>query len=201
MLPTVEGLLLRHGDIPYDPIQAHAYYLRTRELKGRTTGTPQAPIALTKKDSTSTAVKPVKKVVVPITLVSKQRQEAVNIRVSAIQERLSKLNGVLSDLIAELEAKGGKEDKTDKTKSEASSKAGSDKKTELTPTQKREAAVKAKELYDKTKKDVPKVKSKEELQKEITKVREQIKKIRVELKDAVEKARQHVSKSKTVQGR
>lgn len=33
-----DGTMLMHGRTPYDPVKAHEYYLRTRELKGRKKG-------------------------------------------------------------------------------------------------------------------------------------------------------------------
>jgi hypothetical protein len=33
-----DGTILMHGKVPYDPVKAHEYYVRTRELKGRKKG-------------------------------------------------------------------------------------------------------------------------------------------------------------------
>jgi len=38
-----DGTTLMHGAKPYDPAKARAYYLRTRELKGRKKGTAPPP--------------------------------------------------------------------------------------------------------------------------------------------------------------
>jgi hypothetical protein len=36
-----DGTILMHARAPYDPVKAHQYYLRTRELKGRRKGKPE----------------------------------------------------------------------------------------------------------------------------------------------------------------
>lgn len=35
-----DGTILMHGRMPYDPVKAHEYYMRTRQLKGRKKGSP-----------------------------------------------------------------------------------------------------------------------------------------------------------------
>jgi hypothetical protein len=35
-----DGTILMHGRAPYDPVKAHEYYIRTRQLKGRKKGSP-----------------------------------------------------------------------------------------------------------------------------------------------------------------
>ena len=35
MIELPDGTVLMHGKGPYDPVKAHAYYMRTRQLKGR----------------------------------------------------------------------------------------------------------------------------------------------------------------------
>jgi hypothetical protein len=36
-----DGTILMHGRAPYDPVKAHEYYLRTRQLTGRRKGAPR----------------------------------------------------------------------------------------------------------------------------------------------------------------
>lgn len=35
MIELPDGTVLMHGNAPYDPVKAHEYYMRTRQLKGR----------------------------------------------------------------------------------------------------------------------------------------------------------------------
>jgi len=39
-MKLADGTILMHGDTPYDPVKAHEYYIRTRQLKGRHGGSP-----------------------------------------------------------------------------------------------------------------------------------------------------------------
>lgn len=39
-----DGTILMHGAAPYDPVKAHEYYIKNRQLKGRKTGTAMPPV-------------------------------------------------------------------------------------------------------------------------------------------------------------
>ena len=189
---TPEEILLRHGELPYDPQKSREYYLRTRKLKGRQASSTPVPTSRA-KGSATVAVKTIKNVVKPLRLTSKQRQESVNARVGSLRKRLDYLKNVLKDLLKEAESKEPAKKET------TSNKRDSGKQRDQTVQQKREAAVRSKDFYDKNKKTDDS--SDKNVEADIEKVREKIRKIRAQLKDAIENARQHSSKLKTVKGR
>lgn len=118
---TPDGAVLMHGPSPYDPKKAHAYYLRTRVLKGRKKGT-----SYTVKGSDGTTRTLSKKEL------ATQKQNTAE-RVTKIKERLHELSGELSKRMAEARA------------AEAESKKGP------TTADKTEAAREAKKYRDKNK--------------------------------------------------
>ena len=179
---------LLHAELPYDPVKAREYYLRTRNLKGRQGGVKQIPATSIK------GVIPVgvKKSVTPLRITAKQRQDAVNGRVADLRKRLDRLKIVLNDLVKE--AMSNKSKDPSSVKKDGGQKESSQK-SNLTTTQKREAATRSKEFYEKNKKpsDNPR-----DVEDNIRKVRESIKKIRAELNAAIEQARGPLSNSKSV---
>ena len=194
---TPEEILLMHGDLPYDASKAHEYYLRNRKLKGREAGgQDDVHSSRTSKGRAATAAK-LSKRAGPPRLTSKQRQDAVNGRVASLRKRLDRLKVVLEDLLKEAQKHDGKKDEPAKKEE---NKAGTDKKSELTTKQKREAAVRSKEYYEKNKKPADKFDS-EQSQMDIKKVRAKIREIRAQLRAAIEKARRQSSNIKTVKGR
>jgi hypothetical protein len=100
MMKLPNGEELMHGKAVYDPIKAHAYYLRTRKLKGRQpaavkeTGGPQ------KLKTSFTVDTPAGKTEILTTQqLAKQKAYAAT-RVTAIQKRLATLNAALKAKIA-----------------------------------------------------------------------------------------------------
>lgn len=188
--------LLIHAEEPYNSQQAHEYYLRNRELKGRQPAA-QKPIPISRnKNAPPAAVKTGKKVVkggkAPV-LISVKRQQAVDGRVSGLQERLAKLETRLTELL-------------DKAKKKEEKKNEPEKKSDLTAKQK-QSAEKSSEKYAKENKEEIAKKAKEKREEDpdanlsIDEVRAKIVKIKAELKEAIQKARQKSSNNKTVQGR
>lgn len=186
--------LLIHGEEPYNSQQAHEYYLRTRELKGRKPAA-QAPTPTARvKNAPAVAVKTAKNVGKAPVLISVKRQQAVDGRVSKLQARLAELETLLTDLL-------------DKAKKKEEKKNDPDKKSDLTAKQK-QAAEKSSDKYAKENKEEIAKKAKEKREEEnpdaklsIDEVKEKIVKIKAELKAAIEKARQKSTNSQTVKGR
>lgn len=181
LMPDDSALL--HSGRPYDPAAARAYYLRTRQLKGRKLGI----VDTSSKESHSPKVVSITKNSFKPIGTSKRRQDEADARVVSIRARLDRLKDVLNTLVQEATPKTSTSTKKDTPSS------GPDKKSDLTTKQKKEAAVRSKDFYDKNKKttttpDKP----------DIDEVRAKIKKIRVELKAAVERARNSKTASKAV---
>jgi len=164
----------------YDPVKAHEYYLRTRKLKGRNTGsvdntsTPNG-----KAPNVSTPPKPS----APQPTVESVTKE----RTEKLRARLEKLKELLASLVKEAKDRSGvdqpaKADDTAKDKAKDTTSAEEDK----TAKQKREAAKAAKEYYEKNK-DVA------TLQQEIADVKAKIKDAREKITAAVAKAREEAA--------
>lgn len=101
-----DGTVLMHGSAPYDPVKAHEYYLKTRELKGRKKGSAAPPPS--KVPVKGLGTKP-KKPTNPQEL-ARQRQYAAK-RVAEIKSKLADLNARLKKAMAdakEAEAKSKK---------------------------------------------------------------------------------------------
>lgn len=183
MWPPDDSALL-HATKPYDPQKAREYYLRTRELKGRKSGSKETPIgrrpaAPSKQKSHPKASN--------LRLVAESRQASLEVRLNNLRDVLAKL------------LEKAKEGIDTETKSDPATKKTSDSKSSkqepLTGAAKAKAAKASKDYYEKNKE--PSAKDDEKLKERIEEVRQKILKIREELKAAIEKARQQ-SQSKTV---
>jgi hypothetical protein len=115
-----DGTILMHGRTPYDPVKAHEYYIRTRQLKGRKKGSPTFSV---RKTSGKT-----------VTLTSRelteQRAYAAK-RINDIKLKLAELNAKLSVAMREArdkKAKSGREAKKPPTAAEKSEAARESKK-------------------------------------------------------------------------
>ena len=179
---------LLHAVLPYDPIKAREYYLRTRNLKGRQGGVEQTPT------SSSKSVVPVRiiKSVSPLKVTSKQRQDAVNARVSDLRKRLDTLKITLQELVKQSKTNTKRDNESVKRET---SQGRSEKRSDLTTKQKREASTRSKDFYEKNKKpsDTP-----VDVEENIRKVREKIKKIRAELRIAISQARTSIANPNAV---
>lgn len=132
----------------YDPVRAHEYYLRTRDLKGR--GPVKLPPPVTRKSGVTkpTAIrhpaivkpKPTKKVV----KTAEQRRKEIEAQVSALKTRLETLRNILSELVKQAQARSGATP-ADSKKTASNSK--------LTSAQKKAASDAAKKYYEKHKND------------------------------------------------
>lgn len=127
----------------YDPAKRHEQYLRTRELKGRTTSAKPAPTRTTTRTSTKPAPNKAKAAPKPSIAEMEKHVEELKTKLAALRE-------VLAELVAKAKARSGVEEPSDSPKS---SGAGGTKTTHTKKTeqQKAEDAKKAKEYYEKNK--------------------------------------------------
>lgn len=92
-----DGTILMHKNAVYDPVKAHAYYMRTRHLKGRRKGGTEIVVPRQKS-----------RLPIPEKLSSKQRleeQAAVAERITRIKQNLAKLSMELKKLMSEAQTK------------------------------------------------------------------------------------------------
>lgn len=151
----------------YNPAERRAYYLRTRELKGRkpSSGTPNGGTRQTLTFSKSSPTK-------TQTVVTKNdaagRQAAIKQKVGLLKQRLDQLNKKLAEVREKARKKNDKK-KEGATSSDSSTKSDSKDQKPLTATQKREKAEKEKERYEKEEK-VKEPETEEQILAEIRKV-------------------------------
>lgn len=145
-----DGTTLMHGKSPYDPVKAHEYYLRTRQLKGR------------KKGTSYTVRYQGKTVKLSAKELAEQKAYAAK-RVTAIKEKLAELNVKLKEALREAQKKQAKSKReaskppTAAEKSEAAreSKKYRDKHKQELATKSRKAAAESRNKTDKTNKEDP----------------------------------------------
>lgn len=146
----------------YDAQKAHEYYLRTRDLKGRSRGmdgdgsTTRMPAAQPKK-STPISKAPAKKTAVRKPAAPKETIEQRRARIKAATEqlkaKLEQLREVLRQLVNEAKIRNGGEATPTGGTTPESGKGEAQK--ELTPAEKAEQAKKAHEYYEKHKQETP----------------------------------------------
>jgi hypothetical protein len=94
-------MLLAHARAPYDPRKAHEYYLRTRKLKGRKSGTAVADFRSGDgKSSYTVKLRDGKTAKLNEQQLAEQRLYA-EARVQSIQKKLVELNKALKEKMAE----------------------------------------------------------------------------------------------------
>lgn len=205
-MPTPEDFVLQHGRVPYDPVKRREYYLRTRQLKGRKTGTASAPAVTRMRKARAVGATPNHRVLNQKQRRAQRRKE-VEHRVAALNIRLRKLREVLRDLVEDAQRRSGVNpaDSAPAKQSKQATPTGSKKKTEprtQTTADKKKSAERSKEYYEKTKKVTGPVMDKllsvkeNQLKKEVTVLEQKIMKARKALKQSVAKARQDSSKTK-----
>lgn len=172
-------------EAPYDPSKAREYYLRTRKLKGRKAGAGDPQPSGRSGSAKAPTGKPRGR---PKKTAAQKRKEA-EVQVAALKKRLERLKEVLSELVKAAKARSGVETKTDKAKSKAQKNQDAKAKTPLTAKQKREAAKKAKENYDKT--NSP--------EKDVQELQAQIKDIKAKIQKAIEDAKKQSARKSTSQ--
>lgn len=175
-MTQIDDSALLHGK-PYDPRQAHEYYLRRRQLKGRKKGSGEEPLqgrapgghpgGGSKASGHSAEM---------------QAQKA------ALEKRLDRLKDVLAKLVDAAKRRSGVDVKE---KTSKASKAKDDKPTKEKPktaAEKREAAKKAREDYKK---------EHQSPSKELQDLRTQIADIQKQIKAALEEARKKAAKTQS----
>jgi hypothetical protein len=142
---TPEDFIMKHAAQTYDPAKRREQYLKTRELKGRKSGsgTP-SPSPSSSRSLTGVAQKTLKKVSTGNREEIQRKREEVANRVAALNAKLDKLRDILSGL----------DDQIGKGKSEEDKGKEKDKK-EPTAAEKKKAAKAAKERRDKEAKKSP----------------------------------------------
>jgi hypothetical protein len=95
--------LLTHN-VPYDPVKAHEYYLRTRHLKGRKKGQAQAPVASESHPSYTVKLHNGKVIHLSEKQLAEQRAYAAK-RVNEIKARLAELGSKLRKMMSEAKKK------------------------------------------------------------------------------------------------
>ncbi len=160
------GTILKHGRTPYDPVKAHQYYLRTRQLKGR------------KKGTSYTVQYKGKTVKLSAKELAEQRAYAAK-RINDIKQRLSELNSKLREALSSAKEKKAKSklesskapSAAEKSKAARESRKYRDKHQQELATKSRKAAAKTKKGEDKSKSTDPVV----QLENRIEKIRETLK--------------------------
>jgi hypothetical protein len=107
-----DGTILMHGRAPYDPVKAHEYYIRTRQLKGRTKGSPTFSV---RKPSGST-------VTLTTRQLTEQRVYAAK-RINDIKLKLAELNSKLNIALREAKEKKAKTERKAKKPPTAAEKS------------------------------------------------------------------------------
>lgn len=150
----IRDLILAHD---YNPADAHAYYLRTRELKGRSRGmdgdgATSSPPAAEPKFSTQPVKKtaPVLKKAVPVVKkTAEQRRKEIEAATEALKSKFESLRKILADLVKQARVRSG----VDPAKSDP--KTPEVKTPEQTSAEKADAAQKAHDYYEQHKEDTP----------------------------------------------
>ena len=115
-----DGTILKHGRAPYDPVKAHQYYLRTRQLKGRKKGSPTFTVRLANGKTVELTARQL----------TEQRVYAAK-RVNDIKQKLAELSTKLKQAMSEArkeDAKSAREAKKPDTAAEKSKAARESKK-------------------------------------------------------------------------
>lgn len=113
-----DGTVLMHGSAPYDPVKAHQYYMRVRQLKGRAKGSADMLGGPTRRSSGGTVmVKMPSGKTVALTQQQLSQQKAVAAkRVDNIKKNLAKLTFELRVRMREAQSKAAPPTAADKSK-------------------------------------------------------------------------------------
>jgi hypothetical protein len=162
----------------YDAAKRREYYLRTRQLKGRKTGSGDDP----QYGSRSTAKAPVKK---------PRASVDVAAEVAAIKAKIERLKAALQKLVAEAKERAGVDEDDEKRRKSTSSKSGGST-GQLSAKEKRARAENLKAARKEQSKTDPNKKTKAEEEAEIA---EKIAKVRMQIFEAREKLKAAVARA------
>jgi len=188
MLSTDEFIkdFLQHVEIiPYDPVKAHDYYLRTRHLKGR--ATVAAPATSSRRSGTrsvSVVRHPVK--AVPHKT-AEQKHKEIEVRVQALNARLEKLKKVLALLVKQAKGRSGVKTPIKAIHNKSTVTTGT---VHLTAKQKADKAKASKAFYEKHKNDATDA-NVQSIEAKIKEVSDKIVKMRAELAQAKQQVQNH----------
>lgn len=171
----------------YDPVKAREYYLKTRELKGRRKGVVKSPVGRETKTPAASAKNRAVAKAAAKKAKNQRLKKIAEARVAKLKARLEKLEKILDELVKQAKARSGVETKS-KTSDQKTEKASQDAKP-LTPSEKREAAKKAKERYEKEKDKNPTLSDEAKaIEAKIRNAQERIINMRVQIAAAKKKA-------------
>jgi hypothetical protein len=175
---------LMHDGQPYDPLKAHEYYLKNRELKGRQPGAQQDLVGRPGGAGNTGVVAPTGSPAKqpPVHKTAADVQSEADAAVAALQKRLTALRAVLAALVKEAQTRSGVTSNAT-TKATAAAKSHPE-----TSAQKAKASAAAKAYYEKHKADTDADKTKL-LNQQIKDVQAKIKKMRETLAAAAKKAK------------
>jgi hypothetical protein len=184
-----EDFFLHNVNPDYNPAQAHEYYLRNRQLKGRPTAAPK-PIPATHTPAAKVVARPKLKAKVKAvpTKSPAQKHKEIEARVHALQGRLEKLKKVLAILVKQAKARSGVHAKPAAKKATAG--AGGHATSKLTAKQKADKAKASKAYYEKHKNDATAA-NVSDLEAKIHDVSIKIAKMRAELAAAKKQVQNH----------
>lgn len=143
-----DGTILMHGRAPYDPVKAHEYYIRTRQLKGRKKGQPTFSV---KKPSGST-------VVLTARQLTEQRAYAAE-RINNIKQKLAELTSQLHKAMGEAREKKAKSEREAKKPPTAAEKSEAARESKKYRTKNRQKLANKRKSEARTEKEADPVKA------------------------------------------
>lgn len=108
-----DGTTLMHGSVPYDPVKAREYYLRTRKLKGRKKGVARPPKGKVRRPRKSFTVTVDGKTYKLSPRQLAEQKAYAQKRVTGIKKKLTQLNAELKKRMAEARKKDTEAKKPD----------------------------------------------------------------------------------------
>lgn len=165
----IEKFFLVHEEAPYDPAKAHDYYMRTRDLKGRSSGSSSSTKSTTGSNTASTSVATDNS--------SEQLREEAHQRFLVLKDKLKRMKAALAELVKEEKANASANlrvpDMNNLPKSSGSSSTTIPVDKKLSPQEKAKAAKASKEYYEKHKND-----KKLSMEEQIADIKKQIQDVR-----------------------
>lgn len=170
---------------PYDPQKRREYYLKNRQLIGRSKSEFQES---SKSIGSAKGPAPKKKK----TAAQRNKETAKNLE--ALKTRLQALRSILQDLVAEAKKRGIHTDKAnDKKKDETKKQDSSNSKEKLSAKQKSDARKRSKDYYDKHK-GSPEEQIKQ-IKDQVKTIQEKIADLRAKMKDSPSNSKSKIARS------
>lgn len=180
---------------PYDPVKAHEYYIKNRQIKGRVPGAAEVPNSQSRSRSALSSPNRRSKTSSDRASGGKSRSAQMEVQKEMLEKRLDRLRDILAQKVKVAKARSGiKNDPVDKDESPAEKAAKNEankKESALTVKQKRDKAAKAREEYKKEHGGDTSLSS------EIAQLQRQIVDIRAKIQTAIQDAREKSAQSKT----